>query len=44
MITINKLVTDSIVITTGPAGHPETRITFYDGSSDTFNWSGEINQ
>lgn len=27
-----------------PAGHPETRITFYDGSSDTFNWSGEINQ
>ena len=28
----------------GPAGHPETRITFSDGSSDTYEWSGEINQ
>jgi hypothetical protein len=27
-----------------PAGHPETRITFSDGSSDTYEWSGTINQ
>ena len=27
-----------------PAGHPETRITFFDGSSRTYEWSREINQ
>ena len=30
--------------TPGPAGHPETRITFSDGSSDTYEWSGEIDK
>ena len=30
--------------TPGPAGHPETCITFSDGSSDTYEWSGEIDQ
>lgn len=26
-----------------PAGHAETCITFSDGSSETYKWSGEIN-
>ena len=47
MININTLNGGTITITSetpGPAGHPETRITFSDGSSDTYEWSGEIDQ
>ena len=45
MININTLTCGTFTITSetpGPAGHPETRITFSDGSSDTYEWSGEI--
>ena len=28
----------------GPVEHPETRITFSDGSSDTYEWSGTIDR
>jgi hypothetical protein len=47
MININTLNGGTITITSGTPGpvvHPETRITFSDGSSDTYEWSGEINQ
>ena len=47
MININELHCGTITIaagTPGPVSHPETRITFSDGSSDTYEWSGEINQ
>lgn len=44
MISINKLVGGSITITTKPVGNPKTKITFTDGTSQEYDWSGEINQ
>ena len=44
-ITINKLIGGSINIITGgvePAGNPKTKITFTDGTSQEYDWSGEI--
>ena len=46
MISINALNGGNMSIVTGtpvPVSHPETRITFSDGNSDTYEWSGEIN-
>ena len=46
-ITINKLIGGSINIITGgvePAGNPKTKITFTDGTSQEYDWSGEITQ
>ena len=43
MISINKLVGGSITITTKPAASPKTKITFADGTSQEYDWSGEIN-
>ena len=46
-ITINKLIGGSINIITGgvePAGNPKTKITFTDGTSQEYDWSGEIKQ
>ena len=48
-IIINKLIGGSINIITGggtdePTGNPKTKITFKDGSSQEYDWSGEINQ
>ena len=28
--------------TPGPAGHPETRVTYFGGETDTFNIEGEL--
>ena len=42
MISINKLIGGSITITTKPAGNPKTKITFTDGTSQEYDWSGEI--
>lgn len=42
MITINKLVGGSITITTKPAANPKTKITFTNGTSQEYDWSGEI--
>ena len=44
MITIKNLIGGSITITTKPAGNPKTKITFTDGTSQEYDWSGEINQ
>ena len=44
MITIKNLIGGSITITTKPAGNPKTKITFTDGNSQEYDWSGEINQ
>ena len=42
MININKLVGGSITITTKPVANPKTKITFTDGTSQEYDWSGEI--
>lgn len=42
MISINKLIGGSITITTKPAGNPKTKITFTDGGTEEYDWSGEI--
>lgn len=42
MISINKLIGGSITITTKPVGNPKTKITFTDGTSQEYDWSGEI--
>ena len=44
MINISKLVGGSITITTKPVGNPKTKITFTDGTSQEYDWSGEINR
>ena len=44
MITIKNLIGGSITITTKPAGNPKTKITFADGTSQEYDWSGEITQ
>ena len=43
-ITINNLIGGSITITTKPAANPKTKITFNNGTSQEYDWSGEINQ
>ena len=42
MITINKLIADSIVITTGPVVKPETHIKFVDGTEDDYLLEGNV--
>ena len=43
--TINRLIGGNIVITTGGSqGSPKTRITFTDGTTEEYDWSGEITQ
>lgn len=44
MISINKLIGGSITITTKPVGNPKTKITFRDGDTKEYDWSGEITQ
>ena len=44
MINISKLVGGSITITTKPVVSPKTKITFTDGTSQEYDWSGEINR
>ena len=44
MITIKNLIGGSITITTKPAVSPKTKIKFTDGTSQEYDWSGEINQ
>ena len=41
MININKLVGGNITITTQVA-NPKTKITFEDGTSQEYDWKGEI--
>lgn len=41
MININKLLGGNITITTQVA-NPKTKITFDDGTSQEYDWSGEI--
>ena len=42
MISINKLVTNSIVITTGPVVKPETHIKFVDGTEGDYLLEGNV--
>ena len=45
MISINALNGGNMSIVTGtpgPAGHPETRVTYFGGETDTFNIEGEL--
>ena len=42
-ITINNLIGGDITITTKPVANPKTKITFTDGTSQEYDWSGEIN-
>ena len=42
-ITINNLIGGNITITTKPVANPKTKITFADGTSQEYNWSGKIN-
>ena len=42
-ITIENLIGGSITITTKPAANPKTKITFTDGTSQEYDWSGKIN-
>ena len=44
MITIKNLIGGSITITTKPVANPKTKITFTDGTSQEYDWSGKINQ
>ena len=43
-ITITNLIGGSITITTKPVANPKTKITFTDGTSQEYDWKGEINQ
>ena len=43
-ITINNLIGGNITITTKPVANPKTKITFEDGTSQEYDWSGKINQ
>ena len=38
-----KHIKDWIINNSKPAGNPKTKITFTDGSSQEYDWSGEIN-
>ena len=42
MININKLDGGNITITTKPVANPKTKITFTDGTSQEYDWKGEI--
>lgn len=45
MININNLVCESITVTTEtpvPISHPETRVKYVGGATDTFNIEGEL--
>ena len=44
IITIKNLIGGSITITTKPAGNPMTKITFADGTSQEYDWSGTIDR
>ena len=41
-ITIKNLIGGDITITTKPVANPKTKITFADGTSQEYDWSGEI--
>lgn len=43
-ITIENLIGGSITITTKPVANPKTKITFTDGTSQEYDWSGTINK
>jgi hypothetical protein len=42
MVTIGTLNGGNITITTGPAGHPETRFTLQGGTVETYNIIGAL--
>ena len=41
-ITIKNLIGGDITITTKPVASPKTKITFADGTSQEYDWKGEI--